>query len=675
MDYYDEYTIQDAIAMESRSISARVPFTITRVEPKAQSYHLSIHRDNAEQLARYRDATGMGWSIGAANRYASILDVDEEESKVIIYNAFQGPPQVGDVVFLNRLNFLVDLEALWERPDYSRRFQEIQDELHSGRARNLNNINVKQHLLESHQTHLREQQKDYLAKSIYSSSFLWGPPGTGKTFTLGQIITAYTYQNPHSKVLILSHTNTAVDQVAAAFSQCFQRGYGSQDCSASSRWAQSMKEGKCCRLGKGFDASHYEGREFWFSPRVRELIKEKSTLQSLKPQKYHEELYLRWVSAMNKIEDQFRVEEKIFLQGAQVVATTITKAFLEYDELMELDFDLVVLDEASQISIPYGLTALALGKQRVIAGDPKQLPPIYDSPHSPAKELFSDSLLRYYYSYPKHAKTQLIQQSRMAEPICQLISDVFYRGELRVAEDSQSDPSWHHQRQIAYELFGQSEGNLVLYPIQSEGRTPNNTYSGKYRPESAQKSVEIIQQILSQAQVPLSEIRVLTPFRAQVKLINYLLYQAQIEGVKVSTIHSSQGSESQVIIFDPVQGKSRFFQEEAAHAIVNVGLSRAKSQLIILASEGDRAFKVIDRVYEKISPQQDYPPNHIISLNQDPGFPHSLLKVQEIIWKDQSRVQVAKIDAKFIHLNILKSGRSYQVGESRKVATEVVSKW
>ncbi|MCY4177269.1 MAG: AAA domain-containing protein, partial [Endozoicomonadaceae bacterium] len=59
---------------------------------------------------------------------------------------------------------------------------------------------------------LNPGQKSFVQKAIrHSISFLWGPPGTGKTQTLGAIL-AYFYRQDE-RTLICSNTNKAVDQV------------------------------------------------------------------------------------------------------------------------------------------------------------------------------------------------------------------------------------------------------------------------------------------------------------------------------------------------------------------------------------------------------------------------------------------------------------------------------
>jgi len=59
---------------------------------------------------------------------------------------------------------------------------------------------------------LNELQKDAVSKSLRESVlYLWGPPGTGKTKTLGVCIESLVKLN--KKILICSNTNQAVDQV------------------------------------------------------------------------------------------------------------------------------------------------------------------------------------------------------------------------------------------------------------------------------------------------------------------------------------------------------------------------------------------------------------------------------------------------------------------------------
>lgn len=54
------------------------------------------------------------------------------------------------------------------------------------------------------------EQKEAVATAFGSdSSFIWGPPGTGKTITLGRIVEAFFRSG--KTVLVVSHTNVAVD--------------------------------------------------------------------------------------------------------------------------------------------------------------------------------------------------------------------------------------------------------------------------------------------------------------------------------------------------------------------------------------------------------------------------------------------------------------------------------
>lgn len=57
---------------------------------------------------------------------------------------------------------------------------------------------------------LNQQQYEALKSSMEKDiTFIWGPPGTGKTYTIGHII--YNFIKQDKKVLIASHTNSTID--------------------------------------------------------------------------------------------------------------------------------------------------------------------------------------------------------------------------------------------------------------------------------------------------------------------------------------------------------------------------------------------------------------------------------------------------------------------------------
>ncbi|GAF71124.1 unnamed protein product, partial [marine sediment metagenome] len=80
-----------------------------------------------------------------------------------------------------------------------------------------------------------ERQKEAVAASLGNEiTFIWGPPGTGKTKTLARIAEALIKKN--KRVLILSHTNVAVDKALYFFSRVVNN-------------TEEFQEGKFIRFG------------------------------------------------------------------------------------------------------------------------------------------------------------------------------------------------------------------------------------------------------------------------------------------------------------------------------------------------------------------------------------------------------------------------------------------
>jgi hypothetical protein len=111
------------------------------------------------------------------------------------------------------------------------------------------------------------------------------------------------------------------------------------------------------------------------------------------------------------------------------------------------------------------------------------------------------------------------------------------------------------------------------------------TYDGFCRHESAEKVTELVKALLKLGNKK-DDIQVLTPFRAQRKIIRKMLKDAGCR-ITVSTVHRAQGTEKKIIIFDPVDGAGKFLYCQEGNRLINVAFSRAQAQLHVLLSSGD----------------------------------------------------------------------------------------
>jgi very-short-patch-repair endonuclease len=88
-------------------------------------------------------------------------------------------------------------------------------------------------------------------------------------------------------------------------------------------------------------------------------------------------------------------------------------------------------------------------------------------------------------------------------------------------------------------------------------------------------------------------IAIICPYRGQVRLIRRWLHgesqaDKRLKGVEVGTVHSFQGGEADVVIFDIVDGPPRpkmgvLLRDETGMRLANVAMTRARGKLILIA--------------------------------------------------------------------------------------------
>jgi len=305
----------------------------------------------------------------------------------------------------------------------------------------------------------------------------------------------------------------------------------------------------------------------------------------------------QWQREMDRVMAALRSEVKTVLCEKRVVAMTTVLATMHYRVLREhAPFDLVVFDEASQTGRAISLMLTPLGRRALVAGDPRQLAPIFSSTHPFARKWFGQTLFDEY-MHPKHPSTCFLnEQSRMAVPICDLVSRLFYGGELHVSDDCLHDKEWQAARQPLSVCSSGPLHNVHLVEVDAESIPHGGSH---HRPESSQVIAMVAQQLM--AHVNPGQVLVLTPFVAQRKLIRKMLDARGLTKVRVSTVHAAQGAERHVVIFDQVKGNSTFLNKpENRKRLLNVAISRAQACFILIASAGDLEHPLLSKIAEYI---------------------------------------------------------------------------
>jgi hypothetical protein len=533
---------------------------------------------------------------------ASVLAVVPEVDQIVLRGATTPPPGAGLLIRLYPLRFLAALDRVWAEDAWAESAVATLPGLRRPRHGGL------EPLPPGDFGWLRDAQRRAFGLLGFDNGFLWGPPWTGKTTLIGVLLARYLEDNPTARVLLLSTTNQAVDQATVAVDRALEQ---------SGRHA--LRRG-VKRIGSQFLAGLYAGREHLLPVVDRELVQRLTRLEAARPRSDDLDRLELWRARVSELRRQLRSSSIETLAGARLASMTTIRATFGLSDLRKLPaYDLVVFDEASQVALAQALALMPLGRARLFAGDPRQLSPVVRAETPEAKRWLARSVFS---EMPPHgsAVCLLDEQSRMAAPICELVSEVFYDGALRVASDALEDPRWCEVRDRAFGDLPQGEHVVMLEVPAARGRSA--VARGPTRPGSAEQVASLVHAAMDAGHALPAEIVVLTPFRAQRALIAGLLARRGLAGVKVSTVHRAQGSEAAFVVFDPVDGLHPFLATDAAMRLVNVALSRAQARVVLLMSEADRTSPVLGRLWNRNRLRRDdCPVAGIGELTRLSGFP------------------------------------------------------
>lgn len=445
------------------------------------------------------------------------------------------------------------------------------------------------------------------AKQAQDYFLLIGPPGTGKTSQALQYLvleqlaekpkvqsTNPNDQNPkvngQSSILLLAYTNRAVDEICNMLSE---------------------HELDYIRIG-----NEYSCDPKYSDHLLQEVLDENTTLNSIKSTLSEAQIIVATTSTMNSRSALFNIKH----------------------------FDLVIIDEASQILEPNIVGILTARQEEgraidrfILVGDHKQLPAVVQQQGETDVENTSSVLENIHLSSCANSlferlilteraagRTDFIgtlhKQGRMHPDIADFANRKFYAKEqlecVPLAHQLETELAYNEESEDA--LDNMLKAHRMIFIPSMPCKQLN--ISEKVNTDEARIIADLLRRLYRQMSKdfdPQKSVGVIVPYRNQIAMIRKEIERLEIpalEGISIDTVERYQGSQRDVILYSfTIQSRyqldfltaNTFYEEgQPIDRKLNVAITRARKQLILTGNEStlrqNQLFaELIDYIKEK----------------------------------------------------------------------------
>ena len=205
------------------------------------------------------------------------------------------------------------------------------------------------------------------------SRYLWGPPGSGKTYALGRLALLLAQGRGNGRILLTAPSNLAVDVAVEQFvEQAESNGLGG--------W---LDQRRILRYGYPRKGSILEREELLGPPEQATVSEQISQLSRKVRQAEREEAPAAELATLRAellgVQEELRTLVRQHIKGCALVATTTTLAYMQSSPIHEVAWDTVLVDEVTMVPPAVCLYLSHLAARRLLlAGDPRQLGPVYE---------------------------------------------------------------------------------------------------------------------------------------------------------------------------------------------------------------------------------------------------------------------------------------------------------
>ncbi|MBO3098286.1 AAA domain-containing protein [Gelidibacter pelagius] len=387
---------------------------------------------------------------------------------------------------------------------------------------------------------LNDSQNNAVNRAICAPNFhlIQGPPGTGKTETIAHI--AKLLVDAGKKVFVSAPTHTAINNCLNAISN------------------KIKDKSKVVKIGEKYQAAEVIGNE-----NLTRMIRLPM--------------------------DKYAFNTHVSKEGIVIGGTPYSMCYPASKRLNNWEFDVAIIDEAAQMSIPMAVSVMSKSDKFIFVGDHQQLDPIM--PSGTGVSMFSESVFsRLVRLYPNE-KSLLNISYRLNDKLIRIPNTLFYNNNLTSARPFES----FYIKSNGFSKVINHPDSKVLYLhkiFDSQGRSQHE----------ANIVAEIVNDLINDG-VDLKNIGVLTPYRAQVreikKALNKFVQNIDAEPIFIDTVDRMQGQERDYIIYSmsnshPLESKRRldFFYSPNR---LNVAITRGMIKCIVIAN-----YKVFDIIDEEL---------------------------------------------------------------------------
>ena len=430
---------------------------------------------------------------------------------------------------------------------------------------------------------LNESQEQAVRSSLQVEKvgIIHGPPGTGKTTTIVELVQQLIRHE--KKILLCAPSNNAIDLLALLLDRV---------------GVPVLRVGNLSRIDKELVHLSLEEKmrghaDYKFIKKTRieaeEALKMAQKHKRSFGEKERAERKMMYKEAKDlrkwakDLEDRLK---HLILDDVNVICTTLIGA--SHPNVNDIEFSTCIIDEASQALEPACWNVMLRAKRSFLVGDHKQLPPVVKSNNADKLGLSTTLLDRL--SGTIENDFLLNTQYRMHPEILEFPNKSFYDSKLQSGEN------------VLKHTISEDEFPFVFIDTSGCGFYEEMDEKRKSY-KNSQEYFLLREYMLTQKekQLPYS-IGLISPYAGQVNFIEAEVEQdEEMKGlnIEVNTIDGFQGQEKDVIYISLVrsndQGNVGFLADERR---LNVAMTRAKRKLVII---GDLATLTNHPLYRQLS--------------------------------------------------------------------------